>query len=239
LSITLRRSSQLLSDTGVSREPTAFVNEPEDTPVPPSSGAKSGRGSLYTDPALVLFLKLNVVRVANSDDVYHQQNRRLGAVAEVGENLTKAPTRILTVNTDSLFTRRLEIRDQSGECVLTVTRPRKLFKNVLRVSGPSGELLGNAVQEELWGKKRFSFVVSGQRVGGMDGDSMIVPRAWSIRDEAGTEVATVQKRFLLTRPKPLSEPLASMALACGLTIDLILAGKQLPPFLTLMTGTPG
>jgi hypothetical protein len=171
--------------------------------------------------------------------IYHQQNRRLGAVAGVGENLTKAPTRILTVNTDSLFTRRLEIRDQSGECVLTVTRPRKLFKNVLRVSGPSGELLGNAVQEGLWGKKRFSFVVSGQRVGGMDGDSMIVPRAWSIRDEAGTEVATVQKRFLLTRPKPLPEPLASMALACGLTIDLILAGKQLPPFLTLMTGTPG
>jgi uncharacterized protein YxjI len=216
-----------------------FVNEPEDTPVPPSSGAKSGRDSLYTDPALVLLLKLNVVSVANSYDVYDQHNRRLGAVAEVGENLTKALTRTLTINTDSLFTRRLEIRDHSGECVLTVTRPRKLFKNVLQVSGPSGELLGNAVQEGLWGKKRFSFVVSGQRVGGMDGDSMIAPRAWSIRDEAGTEVATVQKRFLLTRPKPLSEPLASMALACGLTIDLILAGKQLPPVLTLMTGTPG
>jgi len=216
-----------------------FVNEPEDTPVSPSSDAKPGHGSLYTDPVLVLFVKLNAISVANSYDVYDQQNRRLGAVVEVGENLTTALARTLTVNIDSLFTRRLEICDHMGKCVLSVTRPRKLFKNVLRVCGPSGQLVGNAVQEGLWGKKRFSFVVSGQRVGGMDGDAMIGPRAWSIRDESGTEVATVQKRFLLTRPKPLAEPLASMVLACGLTIDLILAGKELPPLLTLMTGTPG
>lgn len=216
-----------------------FVDEPEETPPTPSSGAKSGRDSLYTDPALVLFADLNVFRIANSYDVYDQQNLRLGAVAEVGENLTKALARTLAINIDSLFMRRLEIRGHSGECVLTVTRPRKLFKNVLRVAGPSGELIGKAVQERLWGKKRFSFVVGDRRVGGMDGDAMIEPNAWSIRDESGTEVATVRKRFLLTRPKPLTEPLASMALACGLTIDLILGGKKLPPFLTLMTGTPG
>jgi uncharacterized protein YxjI len=214
-----------------------LVNEPEHTPDKPSS--HPGRDALYTEPALILLLKLNVIRVANSYDVYDQHDRRLGAVAEVAENLTKALTRTLTMNTDSFFTRKLEIRDQSGECVLTVTRPRKLFKNVLRVSGPSGEVLGTAVQDRFWGKKRFSFVVSDQRVGGMDGDAMIGPNAWSIRDGTGTEVATVKKRFMLTRPKPLTEPLASMALACGLTVDLILDGKQLPAFFTLITGTPG
>ncbi|WP_433722464.1 phospholipid scramblase-related protein [Nocardia sp. CA-129566] len=187
------------------------------------------QGPLYTAPALIVHQTLTIFELAATHDIFDQNGARVGAVAEIGEDRRKMFARFLLLRTDSAFTRELEIRDEFGARVLAVTRPRKMFKNTLIVHGPNGEFIGKAVQEKVWGKKRFSFVTDeGQRVGGMDADGMIRINAWSIRDETGNEVATFRSQFTMGRTRPLPEPLASMTLASALTVDMVLGGKWLP-----------
>ncbi|MEV4237672.1 MULTISPECIES: hypothetical protein [unclassified Nocardia] len=190
---------------------------------------------LYTAPALIFDRTVTILDLAATHDIYDQNGARIGAVSESGEGRGKMFARLLLLRIDGPFTRRLEIRDEFSARVLAVTRPRKVFKNTLIVHGPDGEYIGKAVQEKVWGQKRFSFVSgAGQRVGGMNGNGMLRITTWSIRDETDNEVATVRGHFTMARTRPLPEPLASMALASALTVDMVLDGKDLPAVTDLL-----
>jgi hypothetical protein len=103
------------------------------------------------------------------------------------------------------------------------------------VQRPDGQEVGQIQQDNMIGKIRFSYLVGGQQIGGIQAENW---RAWNfaITDAAGTEVARITKTWeglaktLFTTADNyvvhihfrLPEPLASMALASALTVDTAL-----------------
>ncbi len=73
-----------------------------------------------------------------------------------------------------------------------LTRPAKVMKSRVVVARPNGAEVGEIVQDNVFGKIRFSFVVNGQQIGGIQAENW---RAWnfSVIDHTGTEVARITK----------------------------------------------
>jgi uncharacterized protein YxjI len=197
-------------------------------------GAQTGGGTLFTEPVLVVNQRAKLIEMANEFGVFDQHGNRIGGVVEVGQSTLKKAIRLLT-NYDQFLTHKFEVRDANHSTVLKVTRPAKVFKSRFLVTRADETPIGEIVQENVFGKIRFGFVVDGRSVGGIFAENW---RAWnfSIRDHAGTEVARVTKtwggfikaafttadNYVVEIPRPLPDPLASMVVAAALTIDTAL-----------------
>ncbi|HVK23670.1 MAG TPA: phospholipid scramblase-related protein [Actinokineospora sp.] len=193
-----------------------------------------GGGTLFTEPVLVVNQKVKLIELANEYSVSDQHGRQIGFVAQVGQSTLKKVVRFLG-EYDQFFTHRYEVRDINHQPVLALTRPRKVFKSRMIVERPNGQPVGEIVQENVFGKIRFSFVVNGQSIGGIQAENW---RAWNfaILDHTGSEVARITKTFegfaktlfttadnyVLQIHRQLPDPLISMVVASALTVDTAL-----------------
>jgi uncharacterized protein YxjI len=198
------------------------------------AGAVTGGGTLFTEPVLVVSQKVKVIELNNEYAIYDQHGRQLGAVRQVGQSTAKKMARAL-LSVDQFLTHTLQIVDMTGAVLLTVTRPRKVFKSSFVVGDGRGHDIGTIVQKNVFGKISFGFDVGGQEVGTINAENW---RAWNfnVRDSAGVEVARIKKsweglartmfttadNYVVQIPRPLDEPLRSLVVASALSIDTAL-----------------
>ncbi|HEV2778615.1 MAG TPA: phospholipid scramblase-related protein [Actinophytocola sp.] len=193
-----------------------------------------GGGTLFTEPVLVVNQKVKLIEMANEYSVFDQHGRQIGAVAQVGQSTLKKAARFFT-SLDQFMTHHLEVRDLTGQPVLVLTRPAKVFKSRILVQRPGGQPVGEIIQDNVFGKIRFAFVVDGQQVGGIQAENW---RAWNfaVTDHTGTEIARITKtweglaktmfttadNYVVQIHRPLPDPLASLVVASALTVDTAL-----------------
>ncbi|MCE7005258.1 DUF2510 domain-containing protein [Kibdelosporangium philippinense] len=195
---------------------------------------RGGGGTLFTEPVLVVNQKVKLIEMANEYTVFDQHGRQLGTVVQVGQSALKKAVRFFA-SVDQFMTHRLEVRDLTGQPVLVLTRPRKVFKSRIIVEYPNGQPIGEIVQENMVGKINFAFVVNGQQIGGIRAENW---RAWNfmVHDHTGQEIARITKtwegfaktmfttadNYVVQIHRQLQNPLASLVVAAGLAIDTAL-----------------
>ncbi|MEU5313848.1 phospholipid scramblase-related protein [Streptomyces sp. NPDC021562] len=193
-----------------------------------------GGGTLFTEPVLVVNQKAKLIELTNEYKVMDQHGNQLGSVVEVGQSALRKVVRFIS-DWDQYFTHRLEIRDAQGQPVLNLTRPAKIFKSRVIVARPDGEVLGELVQQNVFGKIDFAINAGGQQIGAIKGENW---RAWNfaVVDHAGTEVARITKtweglaktmfttadNYVLQIHQQLPDPLRSLVVATALTVDTAL-----------------
>ena len=193
-----------------------------------------GGGTLFTEPVLVVNQKAKLIEVNNEYAIYDQNGRQIGAVRQVGQSTAKKVLRVLS-SLDQFMTHKLQIVDASGNPVLALTRPAKVFKSRVVVEDGNGRPIGDIVQENVIGKIHFGLEADGRRVGSINGENW---RAWNfnIQDESGTEVARITKtweglaktmfttadNYVVQIHRPLEEPLRSLVVAAAVGVDTAL-----------------
>ncbi len=199
--------------------------------VGPISG---GQGTLFTEPILVVNQKKKLIEIVNEYAVFDQHGVQIGAIREIGQTMVKKAVRLLS-SFDQFLTHRLEIVDMTGAVQLSVTRPAKLMKSTVIVNNPAGVEIGRIVQDNVFGKIRFSLQSGGLTYGSINAENW---RAWNfnIQDHTGQEVARITKtwegvlttifttadNYVLQIHQPLVEPLRSLVVASALTVDTAL-----------------
>jgi uncharacterized protein YxjI len=197
------------------------------------SGQRGG-GTLFNEPILVVNQKTKVIELTNEYKVFDQDGNEIGSVAQVGQSTAKKALR-LVASLDQFMTHTYEVRDASGQPVLKLTRPRKVFKSTLLVEDPTGQEVGRIVQQNLFGKIRFALEAEGVPQGSINAENW---RAWnfSIRDAGDEEIARITKtweglartvfttadNYVVEINRQLSEPLLSLVVGSALCIDTAL-----------------
>jgi len=136
---------------------------------------------------------------------------------------------------DQYFTHKYQVVDAAGQVQLLITRPAKFVKSRVIVQDAVGTEVGQIVQQNVFGKIRFSYIVNGQTIGGIFAENW---RAWnfSIKDANEMEVARITKTFegllktafttadnyVLQVHQPLLDPLRQMVYASAVTVDTAL-----------------
>ena len=197
-------------------------------------GERSGGGSVFTEPVLVVNQKAKLIEVNNEYAIFDQHGTQIGAVRQVGQSAAKKVMRVLT-SWDQFMTHKLQIVDASGTPVLALTRPAKVFKSRIVVEGAEGQPIGEIVQENMVGKIRFALRAADRTVGSINAENW---RAWNfnIQNDAGEEVARITKtweglaktvfttadNYVVQVHRPLDEPLRSLVIAAALGVDTAL-----------------
>jgi uncharacterized protein YxjI len=193
-----------------------------------------GNGTLWGEPILVVSQKAKLIEITNQYTVLDQQGQQVAFVNQVGQSAAKKALRVLT-NLDQFMTHRLEITDRTGQVQLRLTRPAKVFKSTIVVEHPAGGELGRIVQENVFGKIRFSLEANGNRLGSINAENW---RAWnfSIKDHHETEIARITKtweglaktlfttadNYVVQIHQQIPQPLLSLVVASALTVDTAL-----------------
>ena len=213
----------------VQQQPPVLPQQPA---VPPQQW-DGARSVLLEQPVLVVNQKTKLIELTNEYAVFDGDGQQLGAVVQVGQSTLRKAFRLVS-QFDQFLTHRLEVRDATGP-VLVLTRPAKVVRSRVEVARPDGQLVGEIVQANVFGRIRFDLVVAGQLVGAIQAENW---RAWdfAITDAAGTEVARITKKwegfartvfttadnYVVQVHQRLAEPLASLVLASALTVDTAL-----------------
>lgn len=190
--------------------------------------------SPYTENTMAVSQKRKIIELTNEYDIYGADGQVIGRVVEVGQSGLKKAARFLT-SLDQFMTHRLEVRDSAAQVIFTLTRPAKIMKSTLVVTHPNGAEMGRLVQQNVFGKIRFSLEAGGQQVGLLSAENWI---AWNFKleDHAGAEVGRITKTFegILTTmfttadkysvqlSPHLTEPLKSLCIAASLCVDTAL-----------------
>ncbi len=193
-----------------------------------------GGGTLFTESVLVVNQKAKLIEVNQEFAIYDQDARQIGAVRQVGQSGLKKAMRFLTAY-DQFMTHKFQVLDEQGRVVLALTRPAKFMKSRLVVSAGDGSEVGQIVQQNVFGKIRFTLESAGREVGSLNAENW---RAWnfSIRAAGGDEVARVTKtweglaktmfttadNYVVQIHRELSQPLHSLVVAAALGIDTAL-----------------
>ncbi|MCG8926806.1 phospholipid scramblase-related protein [Lentzea sp. CC55] len=199
---------------------------------------RGGGGSLFTEPVLVVNQKAKLIEMSNSYVIYDQHARHLATVEQVGQSGAAKALRAFT-KMDAVLDVRLEIRDVHGHPLLRVTRPATMWKSKVLVERGDGMPIGEIIQENVFGKVRFSYVCGGMKAGGIHAENW---RAWnfSLQDHTGTEVARITKtwqglgkamfstadNYVVQFHRQVPDPLLSMIVASGVTVDTVLSQNQ-------------
>lgn len=196
--------------------------------------AGSGGGTIFTEPVLVVNQKAKIIEINSEYAIFDQQGRQIGAVRQVGQSALKKAARVLT-NLDQFMTHSLQVVDMSGAVQLTIKRPAKIVKSRFEVTDGNGRIIGGIVQENMFGKIRFGFMIGDQRIGSINAENW---RAWNfnILDASETEVARITKtweglaktmfttadNYVVQIHRQLAEPLRSLVVAAALSVDTAL-----------------
>ncbi len=196
--------------------------------------AMSTGGGLFDHPLLVINQKWKLIEVNTEFAIMDPNGTQVGSVRQVGQSTFKKVIRFFG-SIDQYFTHKYQIVDAAGVPQLLVTRPRKFIKSRVIIQDPAGNEIGTIVQQNVFGKIRFGFIVGGHEIGGIFAENW---RAWNfaIKDANGTEVARITKTFegllktafttadnyVLQVHHQLPDPLRLMVYASALTVDTAL-----------------
>ncbi|AZI57079.1 scramblase [Nakamurella antarctica] len=194
----------------------------------------TGGGTLFSESVLVVSQRTKLIELNNEYRVFGGSGAPIGTVVQVGQSTLKKVVRFLG-EYDQFFTHTLEVRELSGQPVMKLTRPRKVFKSRLLIEYPNGAPIGELVQQNVFGKIRFDMVSGGQSIGSINAENW---RAWNfaILDSSGREIARITKNFegvmrtLFTTADnyvvqihyPLPAVLHQMVVAAALCVDTAL-----------------
>lgn len=193
-----------------------------------------GDGTLWGEPILVVSQKVKLIEVNNQYGVFNQHGKQIAAVNQVGQSSVKKAMRVLT-GWDQFMTHKLEIADSEGQIQLRLTRPAKVFKSTVVVEDANGVEIGRIVQQNVFGKIRFSLEAGGQALGSINAENW---RAWNfaIRDANDVEIARITKtwegllktmfttadNYVVQIHGSIPQPLLSLVVASALTVDTAL-----------------
>jgi uncharacterized protein YxjI len=199
-----------------------------------TAGASAGSGHLLDEPVLVVNQKAKLIEVHNEYAVYDQHGNQVGAVRQVGQSTAKKVIRVVS-SFDQFMTHKLQVVDMTGTVLLALTRPAKVMKSRIFVEDGSGRLLGEVVQQNVFGKIRFDMMAGGVKQGSINAENW---RAWNfnVTDTQGNEVARVTKtweglaktmfttadNYVVQIHRRLPEPLRGLVVASALCIDTAL-----------------
>ena len=189
---------------------------------------------LLTESVLVVNQKTKLIELTNEYKVRDREGNDIGAVVEVGQSAAKKVLRFVS-SLDQYLTHTYEIRDENGESLLVLTRPRKLIKSNFILNRPDGNVVGTIKQNNVFGKIKFSFEADGETVGSLNAENW---RAWNfnIQDATGKEIARITKtwegllktafttadNYVVEIPEQLHDPLRSLVIAAALCVDTAL-----------------
>lgn len=189
---------------------------------------------LFSQRALFVNQKAKLIEITNQYSVCDADGNVVAHVNEVGQSKAKKLLRMVS-SVDQFMTHKLEITDANNTVVMTLTRPAKVFKSTVIVNDPAGNELGRIVQDNVFGKIRFTLEVGGKQIGAIKAENW---RAWdfAIENADGREVARITKKFaglakamfttadnyLVDIHEDLSQPLHSLVVAAALTVDTAL-----------------
>jgi uncharacterized protein YxjI len=137
--------------------------------------------------------KAKLIELNNEYGILDENGNQVGAVIQEGQSKLKKAARFLS-NVDQFMTHQLGVWDAQGMRVLTLVRPGKIMKSKVQVSDGSGRPVGTIVQQNVFGKVRFSLEGNGVALGEIRAENW---RAWnfSIVDHTGAERARITKKW--------------------------------------------
>jgi uncharacterized protein YxjI len=150
-------------------------------------------GLLSTD-VLVISQKPKFVEMTNEYAISDGDGKPLGVIRQEGQSKARKFLRLVT-SVDQFLKHRLAVYDDSGEKVLELVRPAKVFKSTVEVRDGDGAPIGKIVQENVVGKKRFRLEgPTDEPLGSIDAENW---RSWdfAIRDVEGNEVGRITKKW--------------------------------------------
>jgi uncharacterized protein YxjI len=150
---------------------------------------------LLSASVLVVNQKAKLIEVNNQYLIKDAEGNDLGRIEQEGQSKLKKVVRFLG-DVDQFMTHTLGVYDASGNKVLKLTRPRKVFKSRLEVEDGMGRKVGEIVQKNVFGKSNFDFVASdGRTIGHIKAENW---RAWNfaIVDETEHEIGRITKKFV-------------------------------------------
>src|SRR2546423_5345168 len=163
-------------DPDLSAKPPPTVDRPagkvvRDVAKAGATGAGAGGGTVFTEPVLVVNQKAKLIEVNNEYAIYDANGAQLGAVRQVGQSALKKAAPVLT-SYDQFMTHKLQVVDMGGNVLLAVTRPAKIMKSKVLVSDGAGRELGQVVQQNVFGKIRFSLEAGGAKGGSINAEDL-------------------------------------------------------------------
>ena len=123
-------------------------------------------GGLLDQPVLVVNQRWKLIEVNTEFAIYDPNGAQIGAVRQVGQSAIKKVIRFFG-SLDQYFTHKYQVVDHTGQPQLLITRPAKFVKSRVIVQDGLGNEIGEIVQQNVFGKIRFAFMVDGQEVGGI------------------------------------------------------------------------
>ncbi len=194
----------------------------------------SGGGTLFTEPVLVVNQKAKLIELAAQYGIFDSKGNQIGSVNQTGQSALKKAARLL-LDVDQYMTHHYEVLDRSGQLVMRLTRPRKIFKSKILVTDANGSEIGGISQENMIGKINFGLHAGGNRLGAIKAENW---RAWNFRieDAGGEEIARITKtwegiaktlfttadNYVVQIHRPIEQPLLSIVIAAAVSIDTAL-----------------
>ncbi len=194
----------------------------------------TGGGTVFTERVLVVNQKAKLLELAAQYGVFDAEGNQLATVNQTGQTALRKAIRLLS-DLDQYLTHHYELRDRQGSLVLSLTRPRKILKSSIIVTGPDGAEIGRIAQENVIGKINFGLSAGGIRVGAIKAENW---RAWNFRieDASGREVARITKTFegvlktmfttadnyVVQIHEDVRQPLLSLVVAAAVSVDTAL-----------------
>lgn len=151
--------------------------------------------TLLTAPKLIVSQKPKLIEMRNQYSIQDEAGSSLGYVEQEGQSKLRKVLRFAT-DVDQFLTHRLAIHDASGNKVLTVTRPRKLFKSRFEIEDGTGRAVGRITQKNVFGKISFDMAdATGHSIGAIKAENW---RAWdfAIVDAQDREIGRIDKKFV-------------------------------------------
>lgn len=198
------------------------------------AAAPDGGATIWSSPVLVVQQKAKLVEVSNEYGVFDEEGNRLATVRQTGQSPLRTLVRLVS-SLDQFLTHRLEVVDGAGRAQMQLTRPAKFLKSRILVADAEGREVGRIVQENVIGKKRFALEAGGAQHGRIRAENL---RSWdfAIEDQAGREVARIQKRweglvkaafttadnYVVRMHEQLRDPLRTLVVASALAVDTAL-----------------
>ena len=149
---------------------------------------------LLTTDRLVFSQKAKLIELTNEYAIRDEHGTQVGLMRQEGQSKLKKLARLVS-SLDQFMTHTIAAYDADGSKVLELTRPRKFVKSKVLVKDGQGMPVGTIVQQNVFGKIRFSFEgPAGEPVGGINAQNW---RAWnfSIVDPGGIEVGRITKKW--------------------------------------------
>lgn len=183
----------------------------------------------------VVSQKAKLIELTNEYAILDEQGAQIGAIRQEGQSALKKLARFVS-SIDQFLTHTLAIYDADGSKVVQLVRPRKIMKSRFVVTDGQEQPVGEILQENLVGKKRFGLLgPAGEPLGSFQGESWV---SWDFRilDANGAEVGRVNKKwagfgkemftsadnYVVEIDPSVTGPLRLLAIAAASSIDTAL-----------------